>query len=204
MKINLVKNLLNKINMKIKTAPVKKACFFVGILLFLLIKINSLLQPVWLGWNNYSTIQGFYDEPKNTIETIFLGSSRTITAFNPMELYDKYGICAYNMGTESQPIMASYYQMLEAYRLHPQTLKTVVLECTHLISGNESLATYQKAIDAMHFPTKYKAVNDYPIYNIQKKYYYIPFFEYHSRWSSMTRADFEKNNYNANNWSRGY
>lgn len=50
------------------------------------------------------------------LKRIFLGASITINGITPTELYRDYGICAYNLGTEQQPVMASYYWMLEAER----------------------------------------------------------------------------------------
>lgn len=92
---------------------------------FLFVGLNFLAQPVWLDWNNYDTVQGFYEEPEDTIEVIFLGTSSVVNSIMPMELYEDYGICAYNLGTEQQPIMASYYWLEEAYRKHSKTFKDI-------------------------------------------------------------------------------
>lgn len=48
---------------------------FATIALLLVTYLGKLFQPVWLDWNNYNTLYGFYEEPENTIETVFLGSS---------------------------------------------------------------------------------------------------------------------------------
>ena len=92
--------------------------------------LDYFYQPVWKSWNNYNTINGFYKEPANTIETIFLGASIMVNGITPTELYRDYGICSYNLGTEQQPVMASYYWMLEAERLHADSLKTVVIDAS--------------------------------------------------------------------------
>ena len=44
-----------------------------------------LFSPVWLEWNNYNTVYGFYKEPENTIETLFLGSSHVVNGITPTE-----------------------------------------------------------------------------------------------------------------------
>lgn len=163
-----------------------------------------MFQPVWISWNNYSTKYGFYEEPEDTIETIFLGSSRAITAFIPTELYRDFGICSYNLSTESQPVMASYYLTKEAYQKHSGTLKTVVFECFSMFGEDKNLALYQKAIDITQFPTKLQAVMDYPVDDKEKLFYLFPLFEYHSRWSSLTKDDFRKAEYHANLPTRGY
>ncbi len=45
--------------------------------------VNILVQPIWTEWNHYNTTYGFYEEPENTIETVFLGSSQCIRGFAP-------------------------------------------------------------------------------------------------------------------------
>lgn len=182
-----------------------KAIGFSLVVLCALLYLNYLAQPIWFEWNNYSTVYGFQEEPGETAEALFFGSSRAVTAFSPTELYRDYGICAYNLGTESQPPMAAYYLTREAYEAHRSTLKAVVLECTMMFAEEPSIAMYQKALDALSFPLKLEAVQDYPV-DVQKdkKYYLFPLTEYHDRWPSLRQKDFEKSHYDPNLYSRGY
>ena len=103
-----------------------KMTTFIIIGALLISGISYFSQPAWKDWNNYDTVHGFYEEPENTIETVFLGASIVINGITPTELYEDYGICAYNLATEQQPVLASYYWLEEAERLHGDTLKTVV------------------------------------------------------------------------------
>ena len=96
---------------------------FATIALLLVTYLGKLFQPVWLDWNNYNTLHGFYEEPENTIETVFLGSSVMINGISPMVLYEDYGMCSYNLRTEQQPMLISYYWLEEAYKHHSQTMK---------------------------------------------------------------------------------
>lgn len=181
-----------------------KAISFFGIAVFIFISLNWLVKPIWLEWNNYSTTYGFYNEPKNTIEVIFFGSSVVINGVTPMELYEDYGICAYNFGTEQQPVLASYYWLEEAYRFHSETLHTVVLDCS-MLRRTPEIEFYQKAVEGMSFSAiKYHAVKDYTKNFSETLSYLIPFFTYHTRWSSLTRQDFKKSTYDTNNCVRGY
>ena len=166
--------------------------------------LNYFYQPVWKSWNNYNTINGFYEEPENTIETIFLGASITVNGITPTELYRDYGICAYNLGTEQQPVMASYYWMLEAERLHADSLKTVVIDASMFRRTPED-AFYQKALDGMKFSTvKIQAAIDYSDSVNDAWNYLFPALEYHTRWKSVDLTDFEKKNYKAELGLRGY
>lgn len=112
----------------LKNKIIVRVVVFLGVLLFLFAIVNLVTKPIWLEWNNYNTTHAFYEEPENTIETIFLGASITVNGIIPMELYEEEGICAYNLGTELQPMLASYYWLEEAYRLHSMTLKTVIVD----------------------------------------------------------------------------
>lgn len=176
-------------------------CVLTGIVF---VGINWFLQPVWPDWGNYDRIYGFYEEPENTIETVFLGSSSTITGITPMELYENYGICAYNLATEQQPMLVSYYWLEEAYRMHPDTLKTAILDCSGL-SRSHQVEFCRKAIEGMRLsPIKYRAVRDYTDNLSECLSYMVPILSYHSRWAEIEKSDFEKLRDLPDNYLRGY
>lgn len=178
---------------------------FVGILLLLLAGINSFLQPIWFYENNYNTYHGFYQEPHNSIETVFVGASMTLYGFSPMEMYEQNGICAYNLASGSQPVMASYFWVKEAQRLHSETLDTVVMDVSMLRRGS-SPEDYRKALDGMDrsSPVREEAVkalsdDSSDVVNIS-----LPLFGYHDRWSSINYTDFVKFNNEETGYTRGY
>jgi len=181
-----------------------KMLIFALIFSILLVGMGRFFQPVWKDWNHYDTIHGFYEEPNNTIETIFLGASITANGIIPMELYKDYGICSYNLGTQEQPMLASYYWLLEAYRIHKEALKTVVLDVS-MLRRSPHMAFYRKSIDAMHFSKiKYNAVKDYTKDFNETISYLIPLFSYHNRWLSLNKTDFQKAGYRPESCVRGY
>ncbi len=166
--------------------------------------LNFFMQPVWRDWNHYDTIHGFYEQPENTIETVFLGSSVMVNGITPMELYENYGICAYNLGTEQQPVMVSYYWLQEAYRLHSKSLKTVVIDSSMLVRDADK-SFYRKAISPMRFSSvKYEAVKAYSSNINERLTYLIPFLEYHSRWNDLGKNDFTKGKSEVCKYTRGY
>ena len=157
-----------------------------------------------MDWNNYDTVRGFYEEPKDTIEVAFVGTSCVINSISPMELYENYGICAYNFGTEQQPLMASYYWIKEAYRKHAETLSTVVLDASALRYTQASVF-YRKAIEGMEFSSvKYNAVKDYSNNFRETIANLLPLYAYHDRWKSMNDIDFQIARYLPNVCVRGY
>lgn len=189
---------------KQKHKYVIRTVFFTLIAGLMFQALNWFLQPVWLEWNNYDTVYGFYEQPRNTIDTVFLGASITANGFIPMELYETYGICAYNLGTEQQPVLVSYYWLEEAYRLHSKTLKTVVLDCS-MLRKTPKITFYQKGIDGMALSrVKINAVWAYTKNADEALSYLFPLFAYHSIWSSLTKSDFLKRKYDVDHSSRGY
>lgn len=166
---------------------------------------NDIAQPIWTDWNNYNTMRGFYEEPENTIETIFIGSSVTVNGIIPMELYENYGICAYNLGTVKQPMLASYYWAEEAYRLHSETLTTIVLDVSKLRDETDE-AFYRWAIDHMEFSeVKLRAVQDYSaLFDEETFLNLIPLLSYHDRWEELDEEDFTKSEIKVDVSTRGY
>ncbi len=184
---------------------IKIIAFFAIGFLFLAIS-NFIAQPFWItSFNNtYDTVTGFYNEPKDTIETVFLGSSHVRYGISPMDLYESYGICAYDLSTDTQPILASYFWLEETYRLHSETLDTIVLDMS-MIRRDPDSAAYHKAVDPMKLSyTKLRAVKAYSedfedfLQNI------FPLTSYHERWKELTSTDFLKYEYEPEISIRGY
>lgn len=187
-----------------RSVKIVKTVLFILIFALLFAGFNFFIQPVWTYLNNYNTIHGFYEEPEDTIETLFLGSSYMVNGVTPTELYDEYGICAYNLATEQQPLMASYYWLLEAYKYQSGSLKNVVLDVS-MLRRDPPLSAYRKAFDDMRFSrTKYDAVRAYTEDLHEAVMTLFPAFSYHSRWSSLEQADFEKADYEPVLYLRGY
>ena len=182
---------------------VRIALFFC-VFLVIFFSFNTLMQPIWRDWNNYNTIYGFYEQPKNTIEVVFLGSSTTVNGYIPMQLYENYGICAYNLGTEQQPMLASYYWLEETYRLHSDSLKAVVINPS-MLRRVPTDSFYRKALDGMRFSSiKFNAIKDYVDDPREIPSYLLSLLSYHDRWSSLEQEDFEKNGYEPATYTKGY
>ncbi len=179
---------------------------FAAILLLLLSCANTLFQPAWYEWNNYHTHRGFYQQPNDTVEAIFLGASMTVNGFIPTQMYEEQGVCAYNLGTEIQPPMMSYYWTKEAKRLHPNALKVVMFDASQLRKpSSPTISFYHKAFDNMQLsPVKLEAAQDLAQDPDEFFSYLVPSFAYHDRWSSLNYSDFIKNEPTNSAFYRGY
>lgn len=181
----------------------KIAGFLLGVIV-LLSGMGYIFKPIWFEWNNYDTLSGFYEQSDNSIEVIFLGSSHVINGITAMELYEDYGIMAYNLATEQQPMMMSYYWMLEAYSYHEDTLQVVVLDMSMMRKEVDSTPYKKAMLEMKNSINKLNAVKDYSNSLDDFISCFSTVFSYHTRWSALSEEDFSIIGYEANTYVRGY
>ncbi|MBO4862951.1 MAG: hypothetical protein J5517_01150 [Eubacterium sp.] len=207
---------------------IAKLLVFAVIFLALFVFANIFFRPVWLAEDsigdgegspretsevgevaayeatNEDATAGFYKEPENRIETLFVGASMTSVGITPMELYENYGICAYSITSEAQPVLASYYWVKEAYRLHPDTLKTVVFDVS-MMRRDVGKGFYEKALNGMKYSSvKREAIKEASNGMGAVLGYTFPLLTYHSRWAEIKKTDFHKLHYEPRSYLRGY
>ena len=147
-------------------------------------------------WPQDVTYQSFYKMEKDTVDVLFLGSSHTISAFSPQELYDTAGIRSFNLGSEEQSLLISYYWLKEALRLHHP--KAVVLDTILCFSRfetpyNSSEPSIRKSLDPMKWSSvKLEAVSAIHRLDAEQTLasYVFPVIRYHSRWRDLVPNDF--------------
>lgn len=191
--------------MKLNGKILLRVCLFTLITSAVLLCLNSFFQPQWTKWNNYYTTKGFYEEPDDTIETLFLGASVMQSSVSPMEMYKEHGINSYNLGSEQQPLLGSYYWLREVYDHHSETLKNVVIDVSALRSTSKE-SFFHKCFDNMKLSkNKIEGVYEYKNKDIGDTVnFLIPLVSYHNRWSTLEESDFTKFGWEADTGTRGY
>lgn len=190
-----------------KTQSLKIACFSLLVLILLFFG-GKIFQPKWMYGDSPITLQvgGFYEEPEESIDVLLLGSCNMYNAFNPLILWEKYGVTSYVFGSSDQELWTSYYYLKEA--LEYQKPKLVVLETLFLTHGDAPNEFYnRRAADYMRLSShKLGLINAYitieqewkegqgdqivePIFNYSN--YVLPVLRYHSRWNELEEEDFE-------------
>lgn len=174
--------------------------------IFLLILLVTLLILTWVFlpktffsslWPNMSTTVNFYGMEKNSIDVLFLGSSQCVSAFNPQEIYDQYGLRSYNLGTQEQSLLVSYYWLKEALRYqHPRAIVLDVFMCFPY-PYNPPLNSPEGAVRYAMDPMRWSSVKIEAIDAIcehdgaqTKISYYFPLNRFHGRWTSLNEDDF--------------
>ena len=193
-------------NMRSHFLNVIRSIAFLSILEVSLYFINRVLMPKYIlannTWPTTSTYYQFYDMEEDSVDVLFFGSSICVNAFCPQEIYNEYGITSYNLGSEQQSIILSYYWLKEALRF--QSPKVVVLDTRFLFDSHEETpinmteGMIRKCMDPMRWSAvKREAVS--AICELDEKQselsYYFTNIRFHTRWESLTEYDFIEEEY---------
>ena len=143
-------------------------------------------------------VHSFYNIEENTLDVLFLGSSHLYYGVQPNELWDKYGITSYVLGSPEQTAATSYFLLKEAF--HHQKPKVVAMENYYLWNKDlyYSAARLRQAFDGMRFgKVKLEMIQTMLPENGLKDQltYVIPFLKYHSRWDALEDYDFHTKPY---------
>ena len=148
------------------------------------------MLPTTLAYRN------FYKMEENTIDVFFMGSSLAATTYIPQELYERYGITSYNLASEKQSPVVSYYWLKEALRY--QSPKVLILDCYYFFQNNDSIlntaeSSIRRALDYMRWsPVKLEAVRTICELDESQSIlsYFLPNIRYHTRWEELQENDF--------------
>jgi hypothetical protein len=167
------------------------AIVFVLLFAVLFLRVNNIIR---YKANENDTIYSFYKQPKDSLDVLFVGSSRMFCAVSPMTIWQEEGIASYNMGTYSQSIACSYYLVKEGIRTqHP---KVIILDTygVKYDKGHGSVARVHMVTDAMPLnSTKIEMYRDFiqPLFSKNEAMeIYLPILRYHERWKSLKEEDF--------------
>lgn len=161
---------------------------FIGIFYFL----NILMMPKYQD----SLVEGsftseYYKSLKNH-EVIFIGDCEVYANFNPVVLYEEYGISSWVRGNSQQLIWQSYYVLEETLKY--EIPKAVVLNVNSLRydkkSDKRSEAYNRLMIDRMKWSdTKIKLIKESMLEEETFISYLIPILRYHSRYDELSKED---------------
>ncbi len=106
-----------------------KALIFSLLLVYLLVHYSYAVRPE-LSHTRYN-INGYYAEPKDSLDVVFVGSSGTMSAFIPLKAYQEFGFTSYNFCTNETAYEAFPYCVKEA--LKSQTPDVLLIDIKTLV-----------------------------------------------------------------------
>lgn len=156
---------------------------FVAILLGLLQVSSLIFQPKSNDKASgiyYPRANGIFSEPKDSIDTVFIGDSEVYHSFIPLNIWRDYGITSYDVSSPSQKLVYSMEFLKKTFE--NQSPKIVFLETN---------AIFRKSY--LEDEITYKAEQIFPV------------FRYHDRWKNLQLKDFSATvEYTANENNKGY
>lgn len=175
-----------------------KTVLFCALLVCTLACVSKILE------RKASTIRfkPFLDHAED-FDVLFIGDSHTVNGVFPMDLWQGYGIAAYNMASYGNTLPVSYWVMMHALEYANPKLMVIGIKDVHVhnkVSG--SSGDLHTAMDCFPLsPLKVRAIEDltnvpYSVddegnyYADLKWEYYFTLGKYHSRWSELSEADF--------------
>ncbi len=210
-----------------KLRTIGKTFVFLSLLLVLL----SVSQKIFTHKFKYPTdhedhlgrYREFLQLDDNSIDVLFLGTSHTMYAVSPMEIYENTGIVSYNLSGSAHR-MSNSKVMLDL-ALRTQSPKVVLLDASSLFQEDENFSAWRKTLDSLPFSlakvgyareyaTAYTGVSISEASSLadmvdavnQKLKAAVsivfPMYFYHADWSSLNSYDFTAKN--TATYTKGY
>jgi len=146
-----------------------------------------LLRPAHTSYG--STWREYLQEPEDSIDVLFLGSSYAYCDWNPGVMYDESGLTGYVMGGSEQPPVLTYYYLKEA--LKTQTPAVVVMEGSSLYFDRYQNYTQ---LNVGYMPWGWNRVQA-TLHGAEPEKRLGLFFDlyfYHDRWRELTLGDLKR------------
>lgn len=174
-----------------------KVVLFMMILLVVLQGVIKVTTTPGDSRRNYQWIRGFYDEPDNSLDGVFIGSSLAYSSWIAPLAWERYGITVWPYTSSRQPFIIAKDMIEEARKTQPNAVYMVSVS-----TGGPDTVTEAAIHDTIDFMPvslqKYRIINklcDFGNYSVSDRLeYYVPLFRYHTRWSELKKTDFELGN----------
>lgn len=145
-------------------------------------------------YRNYQWVAGFYEEPDESLDAVYIGSSNCYAFWNPLTAWQEYGIAVYPYATNAQPFAAAKYLIKEARKTQPDAV--FIVNINTLEDNGLDISSIHHLLDYMPFSlnklalTRYLAeVGGYSL--AESMELYLPIIRYHDRWAELNPEDFQ-------------
>ena len=149
----------------------------------------SLESKVLVRKDSAERFAAFYGERTN-VDVLFLGNSHVLNAVATPELWNEFGITAYNLALPGGRVATSYWALMAA--LQNTKPRLVVLDCSYMSNEDKVNRAYINVLfDAMPMsPVRVRAAFD--LLDDPRDIFEMglfPFARYHSRWAELEDGD---------------
>lgn len=152
----------------------------------------------------FTRVRGFYNEPEDSMDVMFYGTSHMYCTVSPLALWKDSGLHSYVLATQQQPLLATYYYMKES--LEHQSPKLMVLELLGACSTADTAteAVFRDCLDPLPWSRNKIELIQELVPRGQRSSYYFNFLKYHSRWKELNSLDLDFSYRNSTDSYKGY
>ena len=126
-----------------------KALSFMCVLLVLIVASSYMLAPkdnTAEGGIVNPNANGFFSEPKDSIDIAVVGNSDAYSGFSPLELWNEYGYTSYVSAEGHQTVAQSYSQLKKIMKCH--SVKLIILETDGFFTRSKIVESTAKLVNA--------------------------------------------------------
>ncbi len=180
--------------MKTKTVLKRtiKVVLFMLIFIIILSVVTNILMP--LDETGFQSIQSFYEEPENSLDAVYIGSSNCLAFWNPLVSWNKYGIAVSSYASNSNSFYSTKHLIKEARKTQPDALFIVNINTLSEVIEPRHI---RRLVDCMPFSLNKMALinqlssaGDFSFSDSLE--YYFPIIRYHDLWVSAGTSNLNK------------
>lgn len=174
-----------KVNWKNNLKEMANFICFMILACICVLALGYVLRPDTVDDKSTDAINNFHNLPRDSIEVMIYGPSRSWAAVNPMTLYEQYGIGSYNYSCNWQHINTTEAFIADSFRTQSPKVACVEMGLVNNILSNQTLTgeTYYTRYLSNLNPVKFKIIHDYYGNDIDRiAQYYFPLLAFHSNW----------------------
>ncbi len=162
-----------------------------GILLSVIYLISHFTYMMREPIMEKTNLMGFYAEPEDTLDVVFIGSSTLRTSVNPIVLWQDYGITSYDIATSSQRPTALIHFLREVQKYQKDALYVIdvnLVRNDYDVWEEQNEGSIRHITDGMKYSfNRLRCIND--IVEGDKSSYYFDILKYHSNIEELTNFD---------------
>lgn len=176
-------------NSKIKNLI--KGIFTLAVFIATLVVIGKIIMLK--SKDGYAQIQSYYKQIDNTVDVLFLGSSKVYCQIDTGILWDEYGISAFDLGGAEATTWNSYYYLREA--LKTQRPKVIIYDATVIGYRHNALEQDVNWLKTnsfgMHWnENRFNLIKENVVSREEFRDNLISLGSMHSRYNELTKNDF--------------
>lgn len=188
---------MEKATRKKNISPWIKALVFLLLLLSLVLSLQGIFN-IGNVTNNYLSVAGFHDEPRDTLDAVYIGGSNVYYFWQPSLAWQEYGMAVYSLSTASMPVRAFRYEIEEARKTQPDAL--FILSLNSLKTDTVNLIGLHSTADCMPLSgTKVRMVRELApeagLTGLEQLECYFPSLRFHSSWPELDSFQFTRRAY---------